>query len=59
MAMRAVGFIEAGAAKVTPRSGQEYVDPLLVMSGDEYAGVSFVDLHARLRAAIETRRPVR
>ena len=46
--LRAVVFVPAGTAKGTARSGQEYVKPLLVLSGRGYAALSFGDLHERL-----------
>ena len=39
-------------AKGTSRSAQEYSAPLLVLSGVEYASVTFSDLHARLCDAL-------
>jgi len=55
--VRAVVFVVEGAAKGTPRSGQEYVAPLLVLSGKEYASVPFPVLHARLCDALRGDRP--
>jgi hypothetical protein len=54
-ALRAVVFIIDGTEKGTARSGQEYVDPLLVLSGEEYAAIPFTDLHDRLSAALRDR----
>src|SRR5947209_14447640 len=34
--MRAVVFVTAGTPKATARSPQEYLNPLLVLSGQEY-----------------------
>jgi hypothetical protein len=51
---RAVVFVSKQARKGTPRSGQEYVDPLLVISGEEYAAITFEELHRRLQDAIQT-----
>lgn len=56
-ALRAVVFVAAGTAKETARSGQEYVKPLLVLSGRGYAALSFGELHARLCAALRGDRP--
>jgi len=42
--LRAVVIIRGGTEKI----GQEYVDPLLVMSGSEYADLPFQDLHDRI-----------
>ena len=54
--------INAGAAatqdvtpetrKGTKRSPQEYADPLLVLTGEEYAACSFGELHGRLCDAL-------
>jgi hypothetical protein len=46
--MRAVVFVSEETRKGSARSGQEYVNPLLVLSGKEYAAISFVDLHTRI-----------
>ena len=51
--MRAVYFVEDGDEKGTPRCGQEYVKPLLVLTGKEYAEIRFEDLMARLEEALE------
>ncbi len=40
-ALRAVVIVTEGTPKGTHRSGQEYIDPLLVLSGDEYGAISF------------------
>lgn len=50
--MRAVVFVTEGTPKGTDRSGQEYVDPLLVLSGREYGSLSFEDLHRRICDAL-------
>jgi hypothetical protein len=50
--LRAVVFVVAGTAKGTDRSHQEYVDPLLVITGDEYARMPFGSLHERLCDAL-------
>ena len=55
--LRAVVFVTAGTAKGTARSGQEYVKPLLILSGRGYAALSFGELHARLCAALRGDRP--
>ena len=36
----------------TARSPQEYVNPILVLSGREYASISFVELHTRICDAL-------
>jgi hypothetical protein len=51
--MRAVFFVEAGDEKGTPRCGQEYVKPLLMLTGKEYEQIRFVDLMARLEEALD------
>ena len=51
--MRAVFFVEAGDDKGTERCGQEYVKPLLMLTGQEYEEIRFVDLMARLEAALD------
>lgn len=55
--MRAVVFVTEGTRKGTDRSGQEYVNPLLVLSGREYTTMPFADLHARIRDALRGDRP--
>ena len=55
--LRAVVFVTEQTPKGTPRSGQEYVSPLLVLSGEAYARVSFEALHARLCDALRGDRP--
>jgi len=41
----------------TDRSGQEYVDPLLVLSGREYRTMPFEDLYNKLCDALRGDRP--
>src|SRR3989304_5313347 len=55
--VRAVVFVTAGAKKGTDRSAQEYVAPLLVLSGVEYASMPFAVLHTRLCDAMRGERP--
>jgi hypothetical protein len=43
--------------KGTARSHQEYVDPILVLSGREYASISFVELHTRICDALRGKAP--
>jgi hypothetical protein len=50
--MRAVVIVTEETRTGTPRSGQEYDNPLLVLSGREYASISFVDLHERICDAL-------
>jgi hypothetical protein len=51
-ALRAIVVIARGTPKGTARSHQEYVNPLLVLGGQEYAGISFADLHKRICDAL-------
>lgn len=53
--MRAVFFVEAGDDKGTQRCGQEYVRPILMLTGKEYEGVRFDDLMTRLEDALDAR----
>ena len=55
--LRAVVFVTADTAKGTTRSPQEYVDPLLVLSGKEYARITFDELHERICDALRGDRP--
>jgi hypothetical protein len=52
---RAVFFVESGDEKGTPRNGQEYVQPLLVLTGKEYEEIRYTDLMCHLEAALERR----
>ena len=51
---RAVVFITESTKKGTARSSQEYVDPLLVLSGEEYAQMPFQTLLDKLEEAISS-----
>jgi hypothetical protein len=51
---RAVVFVTDETKKGTGRSGQEYVNPLLVLTGEEYAKMSFDELLHRLEEAIRS-----
>ncbi|MCS3705922.1 hypothetical protein GGP62_000895 [Salinibacter ruber] len=58
--MRAVVFVTEETSKGTERSPQEYADPLLVLTGEAYAALSFGELHRRLCDALRddgSRRP--
>ena len=55
--MRAVVIVTEETKKGTARSGQEYVNPLLVLSGREYASISFNDLHERICDALRGKGP--
>ena len=46
--MRAVVVVTEETPKGTGRSPQEYVNPLLVLYGREYASISFIELHSRI-----------
>ncbi len=52
-ALRAVYFCAPWTSKGTERNGQEYINPLLVLTGAEYHEIRFVDLWDRLNRAIE------
>jgi hypothetical protein len=41
----------------TEKVGQEYIGPLLVLSGEEYAALSFQVIHERICDALRGRRP--
>lgn len=53
---RAVVFVTAHSLKGTERSGQEYVSPLLVLSGVAYARSTFEELHRRICEALRGNR---
>lgn len=53
--MRAAVFVLDDTAKGTDRSGQEYVDPLLVLTGEEFSQIGFVDLMDRLNKELDRR----
>jgi hypothetical protein len=53
--MRAVFIVEQGEEKGTPRCGQEYVNPLLMLTGAEYETVRFVDLLQKIEEALDRR----
>ena len=55
--MRAVVFVGEQARKGTPRSGQEYEDPLFTLSGKEYASLSFDQLHQKICEALRGDHP--
>jgi len=50
--MRAVVIVTEETRKGTARSGQEYANPLVVLSGREYASIPFVELHTRICDAL-------
>jgi hypothetical protein len=55
--MRAVVFVTAGTPKGTARSPQEYVHPLFVLTGKEYASITFDALYTRICNALRGDRP--
>jgi len=50
--MRAVVIVTEETHKGTARSPQEYANPLVILSGPEYASISFVELHTRVCGAL-------
>jgi hypothetical protein len=52
---RAVFFVVEGTDKATERNGQEYVDPLLVLTGKQFKAAKWVDLMVRLEDALALR----
>jgi hypothetical protein len=54
LGLRAMVIIRAGTEK---KEGQEYIDPLLVLSGDEYLAISFHELQERISDALRGSRP--
>jgi hypothetical protein len=57
LGVRAVVFVPKASAKDTGRSPQEYVSPLLVLSGREYAAIPFSILHQRITDALRGEHP--
>lgn len=55
--MRAVVIVTEGTEKGTARSGQEFVNPLLILSGRDYASISFEKLHERVCDALRGEGP--
>jgi hypothetical protein len=53
---RAVVFVTEYTIKGTERNGQEYVSPLLVLPGEEYAKISFEVLHKKICDALRGNR---
>jgi hypothetical protein len=53
--MRAVFIVELADDKGTPRSGQEYVKPLLMLTGKEYDEIRFSDLLSRMEEALDAK----
>lgn len=55
--MRAVVIVTEETKKGTARSGQEFVNPLLMFSGRDYASISFAELHERVCDALRGKGP--
>jgi len=55
--MRAVVFVTEGTSKGTTRSPQEYQQPLLVLTGEEYVNMPFDNLYTQLCKALRGDRP--
>ena len=55
--MRAVVFVTENTPKGTDRSPQEYVHPLLVVSGEAYGHMTFDDLYTRICNALRGDKP--
>jgi hypothetical protein len=53
---RAVVFVTEYSMKSTARSGQEYASPLLVLTGEEYARITFAELHEKICNALRGNR---
>lgn len=48
--MRAIVFVLDNTEKGTVRCGQEYVNPLLIVSGEEYSRMTFIDVMEKVYA---------
>lgn len=46
--MRAVVFVEEGTGKGTDRCGQEYKEPILILSGLEFASIPFPEVMEKI-----------
>ncbi len=55
--MRAVVFITENTPKGTDRSPQEYVQPLLVLTGEAYANMTFDTLYTQICDALRGDKP--
>jgi hypothetical protein len=51
---RAVVFVTDETRKGTARNGQEYINPLLLLTGEEYAKMSFQTLLEKLEEAVRS-----
>lgn len=54
---RAYVICDRLTTKGTPRCGQEYVNPLMVLTGPEYRAISWAEMLARLEDAVAARTP--
>jgi hypothetical protein len=55
--MRAVVFVTEHTLKGTERSPQEYLNPLLVLTGEAYAHMTFDDLYTQICDALRGDKP--
>lgn len=55
--MRAVVFVTEDTTKSTARSAQEYQEPLLVLTGEEYANITFEHLYTKICQALRGDKP--
>jgi hypothetical protein len=55
--MRAVVIVTENTEKGTPRNGQEYIAPLLTLTGREYAAMTFAALYERICDALRAGGP--
>ncbi len=55
--MRAVVIVSENTKKGTSRNPQEYADPLVTLSGEQYANMPFSGLHDRICDALRGDRP--
>lgn len=53
---RAVAIVTEHSIKGTERSGQEFASPLLLLTGEEYARMTFDELHQRICGALRANR---
>ena len=53
---RAVFIVTEYSIKGTERSGQEYASPLMLLTGEEYARMTFQELHERICNALRGNR---
>jgi hypothetical protein len=55
--MRAVVFVTENTSKGTARSPQEYHHPLLVLTGEAYANMTFDNLYTQICQALRDGKP--